>query len=39
MTSPLPNLVINSQRLWDALMDTARVGGTPKGGIRRLAAS
>lgn len=35
----LPNLTINSARLWDALMETARIGGTPKGGIRRLAAS
>ena len=32
----LPNLAINPQRLWDMLMDTARIGGTPKGGIRRL---
>jgi beta-ureidopropionase / N-carbamoyl-L-amino-acid hydrolase len=32
----LPNLTINPQRLWDALMDTAKIGGTPKGGIKRL---
>ncbi len=32
----LPNLAINPQRLWDMLMDTAKFGGTPKGGIRRL---
>ena len=32
----LPNLAINPQRLWDMLMETARFGGTPRGGIRRL---
>ena len=30
------NLTINPQRLWDALMETATFGGTPKGGIKRL---
>jgi beta-ureidopropionase / N-carbamoyl-L-amino-acid hydrolase len=30
------NLKIDPQRLWDTLMDTAKIGGTPKGGIRRL---
>ncbi|MGL5113808.1 MAG: M20 family metallo-hydrolase [Beijerinckiaceae bacterium] len=35
----LPNLAINPKRLWDALMDTASIGGTPKGGIKRLSAS
>eukprot|EP01036_Dinobryon_divergens_P021245 gene21245-29175_t len=35
----LPNLTINPQRLWDTLMDTAKFGGTPKGGIRRLTLS
>ncbi len=35
----LPNLRINPQRLWDALMETARFGGTAKGGIRRLTLS
>ncbi|MCA0399835.1 MAG: M20 family metallo-hydrolase [Proteobacteria bacterium] len=34
-----PNLQINPQRLWDSLMDTARFGGTEKGGIRRLTLS
>src|SRR5262249_25269076 len=34
-----PNLQINPQRLWDDLMETAKFGGTPKGGIRRLTAS
>jgi N-carbamoyl-L-amino-acid hydrolase len=32
----IPNLVINPQRLWDDLMQTAQMGGTAKGGIRRL---
>ena len=33
------NLTINPQRLWDSLMDTAKFGGTPKGGIKRLTVS
>ena len=33
------NLAINPQRLWDSLMETARFGGTPKGGIKRLTVS
>ena len=33
------NLVINPQRLWDSLMETAKFGGTPKGGIKRLTVS
>ena len=33
------NLTINPQRLWDSLMDTAKFGGTPKGGIKRLTGS
>ncbi|WP_119387924.1 Zn-dependent hydrolase [Taklimakanibacter lacteus] len=33
------NLAINPQRLWDALMETAKFGATPKGGIRRLTVS
>ncbi|MXQ10729.1 M20 family metallo-hydrolase [Microvirga makkahensis] len=32
----IPNLQIDARRLWDSLMDTARIGGTPKGGISRL---
>ena len=32
----IANLKIDPQRLWDTLMDTAKIGGTPKGGIRRL---
>jgi N-carbamoyl-L-amino-acid hydrolase len=37
--SAKPNLTIDAQRLWGSLMETAAFGGTPKGGIRRLAAS
>jgi beta-ureidopropionase / N-carbamoyl-L-amino-acid hydrolase len=33
------NLSINPRRLWDTIHDTARFGATPKGGLRRLAAS
>lgn len=33
------NLKINPERLWSTLMETARFGGTPKGGIKRLALS
>jgi N-carbamoyl-L-amino-acid hydrolase len=33
------NLTINSKRLWDTLMDTAKFGGTPKGGIKRLTVT
>jgi beta-ureidopropionase / N-carbamoyl-L-amino-acid hydrolase len=33
------NLTINPQRLWDTLMETAQMGGTPKGGIKRLTVS
>jgi N-carbamoyl-L-amino-acid hydrolase len=32
----IPNLQINPQRLWDSLMDTAKIGGTTKGGVSRL---
>ncbi len=35
----IPNLTINPQRLWDTLMDTAKFGGTSKGGIKRLTLS
>ena len=30
------NLAIDPQRLWDTLMETATIGGTAKGGIKRL---
>jgi len=29
------NLRIDPQRLWATLMETAAIGGTPKGGINR----
>ena len=32
----MQNLQIDAQRLWDMLMETARIGGTAKGGICRL---
>jgi N-carbamoyl-L-amino-acid hydrolase len=35
----ISNLQINPQRLWDSLMETAKIGGTPKGGIKRLTLS
>jgi beta-ureidopropionase / N-carbamoyl-L-amino-acid hydrolase len=38
-TSSKTNLAINPQRLWDTLMETAKFGGTPKGGIKRLTVS
>jgi N-carbamoyl-L-amino-acid hydrolase len=33
----LPNLKINGERLWDSLMEMAKIGATPKGGVCRLA--
>ena len=33
----LSTLRINGQRLWDSLMTLAQIGGTPKGGVCRLA--
>jgi len=38
-TAPKTNLTINPARLWDTLMETAKFGGTPKGGIKRLTVS
>jgi N-carbamoyl-L-amino-acid hydrolase len=32
----MKNLTIDAERLWDDLMETAKIGGTPKGGICRL---
>jgi beta-ureidopropionase / N-carbamoyl-L-amino-acid hydrolase len=29
-------LAVNGERLWQSLMDLARIGATPKGGVRRL---
>jgi N-carbamoyl-L-amino-acid hydrolase len=37
--SPKQNLVIDGQRLWDSIMETAAFGATPKGGVRRLTLS
>jgi N-carbamoyl-L-amino-acid hydrolase len=33
------NLAIDSDRLWESIQQTATIGGTPKGGICRLALS
>jgi N-carbamoyl-L-amino-acid hydrolase len=33
----MSNLAINPERLWGELMETAAIGGTPKGGICRLS--
>ena len=33
------NLRVNGERLWVSLMELARIGATPKGGVCRLAAS
>jgi N-carbamoyl-L-amino-acid hydrolase len=30
------NLRIDGKRLWDSLMEMAKIGGTPKGGVKRL---
>ncbi|MBN8891316.1 MAG: Zn-dependent hydrolase [Rhodospirillales bacterium] len=35
-TNPATNQRIDGKRLWDSLMDMARFGATPKGGVRRL---
>ena len=39
-TKPLPEklagLRVNGQRLWDSLMELARIGATAKGGVCRL---
>jgi len=32
----MQNLEVNSQRLWDTIMETAKFGATPKGGLCRL---
>jgi len=34
--SDLSNVRINGARLWDALMEMAKIGATPKGGCKRL---
>ena len=33
----MTNLAINSDRLWDSMMELAKIGATPKGGVCRLA--
>lgn len=33
------NIEINGDRLWDSLMEMARIGATPRGGVCRLALS
>ena len=35
----MQNLTIDGKRLWDTLMETARIGATPKGGLCRLTLS
>ena len=39
MPAAASNLAIDPQRLWDAIMETAKFGATPKGGIKRLTLS
>ncbi len=34
--SDLSNVRVNGQRLWDSLMEMAKIGATPKGGCKRL---
>src|ERR1700761_233539 len=36
MSAKIQNLQIDAQRLWDTLMETAKIGATAKGGICRL---
>ncbi len=35
--NPSHNLRINGERLWDSLMEMAKIGGTPRGGCNRQA--
>ncbi len=30
------NIAVNAERLWATIMETARIGATPKGGVKRL---
>src|SRR5690242_4571436 len=30
------NIAVNAERLWASIMETAQIGATPKGGIKRL---
>ena len=34
--SDLSNVRIDGARLWDSLMEMAKIGATPKGGVKRL---
>ncbi|PNW89148.1 hypothetical protein CF640_37405, partial [Burkholderia pseudomallei] len=34
-----PTLAIDGERLWRSLMAMARIGGTARGGVRRLAGT
>ncbi len=36
---PATNLAVNADRLWASIEETARIGATAKGGLRRLALS
>ncbi len=36
MTAAAGNIAIDGERMWATIMETAAIGGTPKGGIRRL---
>ncbi len=37
MLHDLQALTVNGERLWQSLMDMAKIGATPKGGVRRIA--
>jgi len=39
MTLSRSNLRIDADRLWTSIHETAKIGGTPKGGVRRLTLS
>src|SRR5271156_6777042 len=39
MPARVRNLRVNGERLWASLMELARIGATPKGGVCRLAVS
>ncbi len=35
----MQNLTVDGERLWQSLMEMAKIGATPKGGSRRLSLS
>ena len=37
MLYDLQALTVDGERLWQSLMDMAKIGATPKGGVRRIA--